>query len=1370
MALRDLIRKALGFVASPLQNTKYQEKIDRVQDSAQEKVKQAIRATYEAGRQGKPIAPGLPTTRQANAPTIADSPLAGKHIADFAQNLYRIPARTTIALTQATNRPDKTFTPQNRLEKFFLGNEPVRPTASNQVSTKLQEKGISPALAKTLAGGLALGGLALDVTGTGNLSKKLAKETSEQAIKKLVPNLSDDVVKKIAKETDVRKIEGLVRDQVRLSLRKPNQIGVKTAQPQTPTGVKPSVATGAPAPLTKPSPTNSPSRVSVGESTIKVKGTWDNFKQQFLNRYDPIEQLVKGKNVAPSQNPATLLKRLSGGMGIANAKIDNELTPLLRSVDNLDDFRALLIAERSTELAGRGIGKTGATATKELFNKLGPEKFVQYQRTAEGLRAYQDDLLRQWKEVGGLSEESYQAIKASNQKYIPFNRVIDDLEKDGFIAGISDVNQKAQVIRKIKGSERDIIDPLESVLKNTYEMTKAIEKNRAVSALAKLGEFNKINPQIIPVARVERQGQIFPEVMDEVARIVKQYGGNIERKLKTGKRFGYFESAAGDVSGNLEGTKLVTKFGTSKDTLLHEFGHLLDTKFGLRQNGFFDNEVSKELRAVADLRQGRQAYTRKGEEKVAEFVSMYFSDNKNAQRVAPITTKKFNQFLTDKPELKSLFGKMKSRQRTAETTTETIFGQSQFEPKAPHITFFENGKKVYYEAPKDIADAIKGINEEHLNLAVQAMALPARMMRAGATGLNVGFAVPNLIRDQLSAAVYSRYGGVPIYDFLSGLTSVLKKDDLYKKWLLSGADQASFFSQDRTAIQRTLGEVTGKKLNRGKWLNPLELARVVGEFSEKGSRVGVFKRALKGAGKEGLKGFDQELAAMVEAREATVDFARRGSKMKSLNAIIPFLNARTQGSLKLIESFRKRPLQTGAIGVALATVPAATLYAHNRQYAEYDEIPDYIKDNNFIIMTGDKDTPFYKIPKGEVGQIFANPMENLLDFAYNKDRKSFVALAGQLLGTLSPVQNVGDIIPTAAKVPLESIANYDTFRQRNIVSPYKKDLPPELQFDNKTSETAKYIGGILKKSPAKIEHIIRGLTAGLGGQALLASDYLGFGKEPAPQNLPVIDRFLGEQKDLSKTAQKIYEDEDKRKQEVARTNFAIKQRIQKAIETNNPDLLMEAYSADPEGFKGFVRTVTEDIALQDLSPQERAIRSLPKKEQEKYGLEPLATTGQPSALASSEGDVMDVLSQLIGGEGDTKVSTNAIKLDFLKDDGDIKGWLKLAGEQEKVLLDEMNNPTNTELQRLGAEKKLRALRENVAKYKSYGGFKKGKKGRKGSAAGISLATITGKFSAPPPLRKQVSIKLKGTNAGANFARLRLGGGSASRGRKRIGTV
>ncbi len=730
-------------------------------------------------------------------------------------------------------------------------------------------------------------------------------------------------------------------------------------------------------------------------------------RQKAFNRYAPIEDLVKGKDLKPSDNPATLLKRFSGGMSIANHKIDNQLTPIVRQTKDFDGLRKFLIAERSNELADRGISNRADKALSELRNKVGEQEYGNFQKIAQQLYSYQRSQLDELYSLGGLSKDAHTKITKANQKYIPFNRVMDDLEQQGFVSQANNVNVRGNNIKAIQGSERNIIDPLESVIRNTYDMTRTIEKQRVLKSLVKIGEFEKI----------------------------------------------------------------ATKPG--------------------------------------------------------------------------------------------------------------------FEPKVPHISVLENGNRTFYKTDKAIADAMSGINDEHLNLAVRIASVPAKILRAGATGLNVGFAVPNVIRDQLTSAVNSKYGGVPIYDFVSGLASVIKKDDSYQRWLLSGADQASFFSQDRTTLHKTVQDVTGKGkiLEKAEQLieSPLELLRLAGEFSEKGTRVGTFKRAVKGAQKEGLTGQDVDLAAMVQSRESSVDFARRGSKMKAANALIPFLNARTQGALKLIDSAKTRPVQTLAIGGALAGIPAAILYAHNSQYPEYSELPDYIKDEHFIIMTGDKDIPFYKIPKGEIGKIFGNPVEAFMDYAYQKEGKNPTELAKNLADALSPISSVGDMIPTAAKVPLELIANYDTFRDRNIVSPFKKDLPAELQYDDKTSETAKAVARVAGVSPAKLEHGFRGVTAGVGKQATQLSDALFFNKTPAQADMPVLDRFIGEGKDLSKSTQELYKQEEKLKQERALENYNIKESAKKG------DTSMLDSIEDNRRKSSLERSIEEDKIEDSLTPQQRTL-------------------------------------------------------------------------------------------------------------------------------------------------------------------------------------
>jgi len=806
----------------------------------------------------------------------------------------------------------------------------------------------------------------------------------------------------------------------------------------TPTMTKPIYET-VPESAMRPKGEASLADIQISTKPIKPKQPVSNkaleVKSQFLNRFDPIERFVRnvelerGTKLKPSENPMYYVKQFMGGGGIANYRIDNELTPILKQTKNFDGLRQYLVARRMNELASRGIGKKANTAIAELTQKYGPDEIANFDKISTQLYAYQRNQLDQLLATGVISKQSYDNIIAKNQFYIPFNRVIPDVIADTTQSGqkISGAKKLAS-LKAIKGSEKDIIDPIESVIKNTYDVQATVAKQKVLNSLVALSP-------------------------DEFKPLPKGAG-----------------------------------------------------------------------------------------------------------------------------------------------------------LKAPAIELFSDGKRVKLAADPELSRALNAMDEEQLNLVVRALSLPARALRAGATSLNVAFALPNVLRDQLSAAVNNKYGGIPMYDFVSGLASVMKKDDSYKKWILSGADQATLFAQDRTTLQRGVKDITGGiGYKAGKLVkSPLELFRIFGDLSEKGSRVGVFKRALKGATKEGLNTEDALLTAMRESREATIDFAQRGSKMKSFNAMVPFLNARVQGTYKLAQSFKNRPIQTMARGAAIASVPAAILYIHNNAEGNadiYKEIPDYIKRENFVIVTGDEKTPFIKIPKGEVGKIFANPVESFLA-QIKRDSTNWGDTAKDIVDSFLPVGSVSeparfitDIGPTAVTVPYQMLSNYDVFRGSEIVGKYQKDLPAAQQFSKYNTETAKKIGELLNISPAQLEFALSGFTGGLGRQGLQVAD-ITQGQRPPVQELPVLSRFLGEEKDLSATAQKVYEQAEKAKREKARENFRIKQ----ALEKGDTSVLQGVDKTTATRLK---RSVAEDQAKKDMSPIQKAIFDLPEKE-----LDALKQSGQ----------------------------------------------------------------------------------------------------------------------------------------------------------------
>jgi hypothetical protein len=1080
----------------------------------------------------------------------------------------------------------------------------------------------------------------------------------------------------------------------------------------------------------------------------RIKQFFDDAQSAAIDRYHPIDQLSKGKNLAPSEDPSYLIKRYSGGAGIASERIDADLKPIVRSVDDLDNFRKYLIANRMTELSDRGIGKSGEGAIAQMGEKIGTKKVAQFQKAADQLYAYQRKNLDMLHEVGALSDDQYKAITSSNQKYVPFQRVMDDLEQGGFLGTSSkDLNVKSNGIKRIKGSDRDIVDPLESVIKQTYDVQKIVEKQRTLNALVKVGEFEKIDPKIVPVGKVTHTAEVDREFMDKLGGFAKNLGlRSFKTEGKAGKRLAYYQPGAQSVTRHL---------GTSRETAAHEIGHFLDDKFKLKGKFYAKGEskdVGQEL--IQNMKNIGQsaARTKSPDERFAHAFEWYLLHPSQASKDLPLFSKRMDQIIAETPGLKGLKDIKPSPRASVEGLEETVFGKSPFEPKDPHITVLEDGRPVYYKTDAALADAIKGIDEEQLNAAVKVMSVPAKMLRAGATSLNVGFAVPNIIRDQLSAAVNNKYGGVPIYDFVNGLASVIKQDDAYKGWMKSGADQAGFFAQDRKLLQRDLDDIVkgGAIHHVGKVVkNPLELLRAIGEFSEKGSRVGVYKRAFKGAGKEGLEGFDQELMAMKQARESTIDFSRRGSKMKAYNAITPFLNARLQGSLKLMDSIKKRPIQTGAIGMAYAGLPAAVLYAHNSQYPEYDEVPDYIKQNYFVIMTGKKDTPFLKIPKGEIGMIFGNPTENFLaNIKQHQGADAFKKTAANILLQFSPVQDPSGAIPTAFGVPAQVMTNYDMFRKQNIVSPYKKDLPAGLQDNNQTSETAKAVGQKLNVSPAKLEFVARSLTGGLAKQFTQITDRAVFGADMPVQNAPVIDRFIGEPKDLSASAQKIYEQTDKMKQDRAIENYKIKEALK------NGDLsVLDGVSGSR---KSSLQNSVKDDAIQDnLTPQQKALYNATQEQRDmlreggdkklKKDLDYIdaisgssSSSSNPDKLSDAEEAKFKSSKDKTFTKGNTqyyKTGTGVIKskdkfeytadkedsnvkleMDRAKASGSYDQWQKAAVRSYANIVKRMRRlDPDTESEQVDAlTLKAENLMDEMSKFAGYGGLTKPKSGREKS--------------------------------------------------------
>ncbi len=234
-----------------------------------------------------------------------------------------------------------------------------------------------------------------------------------------------------------------------------------------------------------------------------------------LNPIRVLRNILSENKRLPAQKDPYILARLTRGnygrgeQFIENATYDFDtlentgpsLKAILAPVENdLDGFRAYAVSKRAVELSGRGI-ETGvpldeAKATVEAGK-------AKYEPIFRKLQVYQGALADFLLKSGILSPDSYRAMVAANKDYVPFFRLMGDSELgQGLGAGLKVRNP----VKGIRGSERQIIDPIESIVKNTFLFVSLAERNRALRALADLADASPAGKDFMPKVKPKVHG------------------------------------------------------------------------------------------------------------------------------------------------------------------------------------------------------------------------------------------------------------------------------------------------------------------------------------------------------------------------------------------------------------------------------------------------------------------------------------------------------------------------------------------------------------------------------------------------------------------------------------------------------------------------------------------------------------------------------------------------------------------------------------------------------------------------------------------------------------------------------------------------
>jgi conjugative element/phage-associated large polyvalent protein len=234
-------------------------------------------------------------------------------------------------------------------------------------------------------------------------------------------------------------------------------------------------------------------RVSVGE-TVKDSHTLDSLYTAIKDDLYPIAKIEKalneGQPLGTAESPYQLARLVRGAAGKATQFLDygtfdwnsyKNTGPGLKQIlephkNDLDGFRAYAVSRRAVELDGRGI-QTGVPLDEA---RAVVKEGGKYAEAFGKLQTYQNNLVKYLRDSGIISDDNYAAMIEANKDYVPFHRVFE-----GGQAGVGAGMRTRNPIKSIKGSERIIVDPLESVIKNTYLYTALAERNAVNAAFGK---------------------------------------------------------------------------------------------------------------------------------------------------------------------------------------------------------------------------------------------------------------------------------------------------------------------------------------------------------------------------------------------------------------------------------------------------------------------------------------------------------------------------------------------------------------------------------------------------------------------------------------------------------------------------------------------------------------------------------------------------------------------------------------------------------------------------------------------------------------------------------------------------------------------
>lgn len=418
------------------------------------------------------------------------------------------------------------------------------------------------------------------------------------------------------------------------------------------------------------------------------------------------------------------------------------------------------------------------------------------------------------------------------------------------------------------------------------------------------------------------------------------------------------------------------------------------------------------------------------------------------------------------------------------------------------FTIFNKGQATTIPINEGIYESLQ--NRDIRNVPILSDAV--KVQRNLITNKNPYFAATNAIKDAADMFLYSKHS-IPrsfatYMELFGGRTAGRAAQNIKNK--TNGTD-----NRTKTMLWVDLYEGLGGNANSvyadGKFesnknvvakgidkvLSPIEVGN---EFIESMPRITEFVNTIRSngydinadgdlvakKGKTPKKSVDETLnEAMYNAAEVTTNFKRGGTWAKNIDKNGgTFFNASVQGAAKLGRTFTeafgdaksgdfKAATRLFSRAMTLGLAPALLSAWMYKDDDDYEELPDYVKDQYYLFKT--KDNNFIRIPKGRAVSLFDSASRRAIEKSQGKDdvMKGYGSLVMNQIAPSNPLDS--NVFSPLVAVSSEQGKSWSG---NKIVSDYLATLPKEEQYDAKTSEFSKWLGKEFKISPKKADYVI----------------------------------------------------------------------------------------------------------------------------------------------------------------------------------------------------------------------------------------------------------------------------------------------------------